>query len=247
MINRLASRIAAAHIKLQTFSSAAGACLLAFAVSANAGMVDKAKALKENIDKAANQPVKVDIGKSSLLENRDDILKVFAAFKKKIGADPMMVYGARIDWKNQVTVTYQSRFNKEKLETLYFSKNEIQGKPAPFKLIGNNVKVADNVFDLGKVKMDAIPGLVKTAREKTSEATKGKKTLGTTVNIVQYWTSGQPTQVRIVVNVAADDKSAGELIGNALVSLKDDTVAKGSSVGQLIADESGNVLGFRLK
>lgn len=247
MNSRRASRIATTHTKPQSFFLVAGACLLAAAVSADAGMIDKAKTLKENLDKAANQPVKVEIGKSSLLENRDDILKVFSAFKKKIGTDPMMVYGARIDWKNQVTVTYQSRFNKEKLETLFFSKNEIQGKPAPFKLIGNNVKVADNVFDLGKVKLDAIPGLVKAAREKTSAATKGKKTLGTTVNIVQYWTTGQPTQVRIVVNVAADDKSAGELIGNALVSLKDDTQAKGSSVGQLIADESGKELGFRLK
>lgn len=50
-----------------------------------------------------------------------------------------------------------------------------------------------------------------------------------------------------MINVAADDQSTTQLVGDALGSLANDSVAKGSSVGQLTADASGKVLGFKLK
>ena len=222
---------------------AASLALLA-ATPTNAGLLDKAKAVKSSIDAAAERPVKVSIGKGSLMDNRADTLKVVAAFRKKIGTNPLRVYGMKITRTNQIVMTYQSRYNAEKLETLVFNNGEIQGKPSPFKLIGNNVKVADNVFELDPVKLESIPDLVKMAREKTAQATKSKA-LGATVNVVQSWDDGRP--VRIVVNVSADDRSALENVGEALESLKSDKVAKGSSVGQLIADATGKVIEFRLK
>jgi hypothetical protein len=222
---------------------AANLALLA-STPTNAGLLDKAKAVKSSINAAAEQPVKVSIGKGSLMDNRDDMLKVVAAFKKKIGASPLRIYGMKITRTNQIVVTYQSRYSPEKLETLAFNNGEIQGKPTPFRLFGNNVKVADNVFDLDQVKLESISDLVKMAREKTAQATKSN-TLGATVNVVQSREAGRP--VRIVVNVSADDRSALENVGEALESLKSDKVAKGSSVGQLIADANGKVIEFRLK
>lgn len=211
----------------------------------HAGFLDKVKSAKNTLDAAANQPVKVSIGKGSLMDNKDDIFKLVAAFKKKIGASPLQIYGMKITRTNQMVITYQTRYDKEKLETLVYSNGEIQGKPSKFKLIGSNVKVVDNVFSLDQVKLDSIPGLVKTARDKTAQATKSK-TLGATVNVVQSWNEpGHP--VRIVVNVSADDKSALDNISEAVDALKTDKVAKGSSVGQLVADANGKVLGFRLK
>ncbi len=220
---------------------------LLFSLSAQAGIMDKAKSAKDAMDKAANAPVKVSIDKGYLFDNKNDLKKVFAAFKKKIGSDPLMVYSARISWTNDVNIVYQNRYNLEKLETLSFSKGEIAGKPGKFTLIGKDAKVANSIIDFGRVKIDAIPDLVRLAREKTAEAAKVKKTAGASVDIVQLWTPGQPTQIRIVVHVAADDKSAAALVGEALTSLKDDKVAKGSSVGELVADETGKVLEFKLK
>jgi len=221
--------------------------LLALPLTTHAGVLDKAKAVKENLDKAANAPVRVPGLSKQILESKEDLRRILAAFRKKIGSDPLMVYGVGLNWTNVMTVTYQNRYNPEKLEMLSLSKGEIEGKPRPFKLIGQNVKVVDNVFDFGKVNFEAIPDLLKIAREKTSAETKGKKTLGASAKVVQFWTTGQPTQVRIVITVAADDKSASQLVGGALTSLADDSTAKGSSVGQLIADASGKVLGFKLK
>jgi hypothetical protein len=214
---------------------------------ARAGMLDKAKAAKASLDKVTYAPVKVPGLSKQILESREDLRHILAAFRKKIGSEPLMVYGVGLNWTNVVTFTYQSRFNPEKMEMLTLSKGEIEGKPRPFKLIGQNVKVEDNVFDFGKVNFEAIPDLLKVAREKTRAETKGKTALGASAKIVQLWTTGQPTQVRIVINVAADDKSATQLVGDALGSLKDDSVAKGSSVGQLVADQSGKILGFKLK
>jgi hypothetical protein len=213
-----------------------------------AGLLDKAKSIKEGIDKAANTPTRVSInGKARLEESSEDLAKVFAAFQKKIGATPLMVYGASIGSASDVHVTYQSRYNPEKLETLHFVKGEIQGMPTKFTLTGLDVKVKDNVFDFEKVNLSVIPGLVRTARAKTSEASNGRKTFGSSVKIGQVWAKGQPTQIRIIVTVATDDgKTTMALIEEAWGSSKGAAAPKGASVGQLAADETGKIVGFRM-
>jgi len=224
------------------------ALLLSLAPLAHAGLFDKAKSIKGDIDKAANTPTKVAIGKGRLEESEGDIAKVFAAFKKKIGTSPVMVYGASIGFHNDAHITYQSPYNPEKLETLHFVKGEIQGKATKFTLTGDAPKVKDNVFDLEKVNLSVIPQLVKTAREKTSEANKGRKTLGASVKIVQSWAKGEPSELRLVVTVAADDgKSTAAAVAEALDSINGEEIPKNASVGQLTADETGKVLGFRTR
>lgn len=220
---------------------------LALSLHAQAGLLDQAKSMKNSLDKAANTPTKVSIGKGPLQDNAADIEKVFAAFKKKTGANPLMVYGASIGFRGDAHITYQSTYNAEKLETLHFFKDEIQGKATKFTLTGINVKVENNVFDFARVKLSAIPGLIQSAREKTTQATKGNKTLGSSVKIVQYWATGKPTQVRIVVTIASDEgKSTVAQIGDALDTLKDDPPPKGSTVGRLVADENGKFIEFRM-
>jgi len=222
------------------------AVLLSLAPLAHAGLFDKAKSIKGEIDKAANTPTKVTIGKGRLEESEADIVKVFTAFKKKIGTSPVMVYGASIGFRNDAHITYQSAYNPDTLETLHFIKGEIQGKATKFTLTGDSPKVKDNVFNLDKVNLSVIPQLVKTARERTSEANKGRKTLGASVKIVQAWTRGKPTELRIIVTVAADDgKSTATAVAEAFDSIKGEEIPKNTSVGQLTADESGRVLGFR--
>lgn len=159
--------------------------LLTLPLAACAGMLDKAKAAKQSLDKATYAPVKVPGLSKQILESHEDLRRILAAFRKKIGSDPLMVYGVGLNWNNVVTFTYQSRFNPEKMEMLTLSKGEIEGKPRPFKLIGQNVKVADNVFDFGKVNFEAIPDLLKLAREKTRAETKGKTALGASAKVVQ--------------------------------------------------------------
>ncbi|MBI1889733.1 MAG: hypothetical protein HYS18_03730 [Burkholderiales bacterium] len=222
---------------------------LVVAHSAYAGVMDKLKAAQEKHDKQASQPVKVPIASGSLVEHGDDIKRLMAAFKKKaVGANPFMVYGVRLNWNNQVSVVYRPLTDRDKLEMMVFANGEIQGKPSPFRLTGKDVKVEDNIFDLGKVNLGAIPDLVKVARDKTGAATKAKRTYGASVSIVQVRpATGQGQQVRIVVNVAADDKTSNELVGSVLTALSDNRPAKGASVGQLIADESGKVVDFRMK
>jgi len=220
---------------------------LALSLHAHAGLLDSAKSMKNSLDKAANAPVKVSVGKGALQDNAGDIEKVFAAFKKKAGANPLMVYGASIGSRGDAHITYQSPYNADKLESLHFFKEEIQGKATKFTLTGINVKVEDNVFDFARVKLSAIPGLVQAAREKTAQATKGNKTLGSSVKIVQLWAKGKPTQVRIIVNMSSDDgKSTAAQIGDALDTLKDNPPPKGSTVGQLVADENGKFIEFRM-
>lgn len=220
---------------------------LALPLHAHAGLLDQAKSMKNSLDKAANTPTKVSIGKGPLQDNAGDIEKVFAAFKKKTGAHPLMVYGATIGFRGDAHITYQSPYNAEKLESLHFFKDEIQGKATKFTLTGINVKVEDNVFDFARIKLSSIPGLVQSAREKTTQATKGNKTLGSSVKIVQFWTTGKPTQVRIVINIASDDGgSTMAQIGGALDTLKEKPLPKGSTVGQLVADENGKFIEFRM-
>jgi hypothetical protein len=220
---------------------------LALPLHASAGLLDQAKSLKAGIDKAANTPIPVSISKGSLQDNAADLNKVFGAFKKKIGANPLMVYGASIGSSNDAHITYQSPYNPEKLESLHFIKNEIQGKATKFTLTGTDAKVANSVFDFSRVNLSLIPGLVQVAREKTALATKGNKTLGSSVKIVQLWTPGKPTQIRLMVTVASDDgKSSLGKISDALDTLKDTPPPKGSTVGRLVADETGKVIEFRL-
>jgi hypothetical protein len=231
----------------RSFLLSLAALPLSASFSAHAGLWDKAKSVKQDLDKAANTPTKVSIGKGRLEDSVDDMTRVFAAFRKKIGTSPLMVYGASIGFHNDAHITYQSLYNPEKLESLHFVKGEIQGKSTKFTLTGNDVKVKDNVFDFDRIKLAAIPELVKTARAKTSEANKGLKTLGASVKMVQYWTKGKPTELRIIVTVASDDgKSTMDLLGDAVDSAKGQTIPKGASVGQLMADETGKVLGFRM-
>ncbi len=104
-----------------------------------------------------------------------------------------MVYGASISFRGDAHIYLQSTYNAEKLETLHFFKGRDPGKVTKFTLTGINVKVESNVFDFAEIELsEAHSGLVESAREKTTQATEGNKTLGSSVKIVQYWATGKP-------------------------------------------------------